>query len=271
MRSLDVDGTRIPALGLGTWQLEGRACERAVHEALALGYRHVDTAQVYENESAVGRGIAAAGVDRGDVFLVTKLWREHLRAADVARTTRASLKRLGTDYVDLLLIHWPSDVVPLAETLEAMHALQEEGLTRALGVSNFPVAWVEEARRIAPIVCNQVEYHPMLDQRRLRAGLRRHGIPLVAYSPLAHGHVHEEPELRAIAREHGASPAQMALRWLLDQEGVAVIPKATSREHLAENLGALELSLSDEDRRRIDALGRQGLRTADPPWAPKWD
>lgn len=274
MRPTDVVAARdarIPRLGLGTWQLEGEACARAVQEALELGFRHLDTAQMYENEEAVGRGLRRADVPRDEVFVTTKLWREHLDAASVRRTGEASLKRLGLERLDLLLIHWPNEDVPLEETLEAMRELQEEGKVAHLGVSNFPVDWLERALAVAPVVCDQVEYHPLLAQPALLRKAREHDLALVAYSPLAHGRVLREPAVKDVAARLGVSAAQVALRWLVEQEGVAAIPKASSRAHLEDDLAALALELSAEDRERLDTLASRGERTLDPDFAPEWD
>jgi 2,5-diketo-D-gluconate reductase B len=269
--TLDVRGIQIPKLGLGTWQLAGAACEEAVRDALALGYRHVDTARMYGNEADVGRGLAAADVDRAEVFLTTKLLPQRLRADDVRRQVEGSLADLRTDYVDLLLIQWPSpDGTPLAETLGAMRELQDAGAVRHLGVSNFPAAMVREALELAPIICDQVEYHPLLGQPALLELARERDLVITAYSPLAQGAVLREPAIRAIAEAHGKNPAQVVLRWLLDQPQVAAVPRASSHEHRAANLDIFDLELSDEERGAIAALQR-GERTIAPSWAPHWD
>lgn len=268
---VEAAGARIPRLGLGTWQLEGDACVRTVEEALSLGFRHLDTAQMYENEEAVGRGLRQAGVPRDQVFVTTKIWRENLDRDGVLRSTEASLKRLGLDAVDLLLVHWPDPGVPLEETLGAMQELQQQGKVAHLGVSNFPVAWLEKALEIAPVVCDQVEYHALLAQPALLQALRSRGLALVAYSPLAHGRLLEEPAVRDVAERLGASPAQVALRWLLDQEKVVAIPKASKRAHLEDDLRALELELDAQARERLDTLSSRGERTLDPDFAPRWD
>ncbi len=272
MKMLTHSGTRMPALGLGTWQLTGSACARAVRGALDLGYRHIDTAQAYGNEAEVGSAIAESGVDREQLFLTTKLWTDRLSRADVLRSAEESLRRLRTDRLDLLLIHWPNPRVPLAETLEAMAELREAGKLRHIGVSNFPVALLREAVEEvgADIFCDQVEYHPLLSQRPVLDYLRPRGMPLVAYSPLAHGKVLTHPEVRRIASKHGATPAQVSLAWLLGQDGVAAIPKASGMEHLRDNLAALDLDLDPADRAALDRL--QGhTRTVAPSWAPNWD
>lgn len=271
MPVVEARAARIPALGLGTWRMKGETCRSAVRAALELGYRHIDTARMYENEADVGRALRESPVARDDLFVATKLWMDELDEAGVRRATESSLERLKTGWIDLLLVHWPSDEVPLEETLGAMHALRERGLVKHVGVSNFPAEHVRRALESEPdLVCDQVEYHPFLGQERLKAALRERGIALVAYGPLAQGRVATDPELRSVAEELGATPAQVALRWLLAQPGVAAIPKAASHEHLEANLGALELELPERARKRIDALAR-GERFIDPDFAPAWD
>jgi len=264
--TLVISGTEIPKLGFGTWQLTGDACIEGVRDALELGYRHIDTARIYGNEAEVGQGIARSGVGRGSIFLTTKLWYRDLRAAEVRASVEASLRDLGVEQLDLLLIHWPNEDVALAETLAAMTELQEAGRVRHLGVSNFPPRLVRAALELAPIVCNQVEYHPFLGQPELLALAREHDLMLTAYSPLAHGEAHGDPVLRAIGEAHGKSAGQVALRWLLDQPHVGAVPKASSHEHRAANLAVFDFELSDDERGRIAGLER-GLRTADPSWA----
>lgn len=260
----------IPPLGFGTWQVTGRGCVEAVRDALDLGYRHVDTARAYENEAEVAEGIARSGVARDDIWLTTKLWHDGLRREQVREQLEGSLRALRTDRVDLLLVHWPNDDVPLAETLGAMAELRDEGKARHIGVSNFPSALLREAARIERIAANQVEYHAYLGQEAVLAACREHGVALTAYSPFAHGELLREPVLTEIAADHGATPAQVALRWLLDQPGVGAVPKASSHENRAANLGALELELTPEDVERIDALPKD-RRVIDPPFAPVWD
>ncbi|HEX7969519.1 MAG TPA: aldo/keto reductase, partial [Stellaceae bacterium] len=220
MKYLDIKGARVPAIGLGTWQLSGRGCEEAVRQALDLGYRHIDTAQMYGNEAEVGRAIRASGLGRDQIFLTTKLAPGNLAAGAVRRTAEESLRRLGTDHVDLLLIHWPTGEAPLGETLGAMADLRAAGKTRHIGVSNFNVQLLKEAMETygADLLCNQVEYHPYLSQRAVLAAVRRYGMMLTAYTPLARGRVARDPTLAAIGRKHDKSPAQVALRWLLDQD-----------------------------------------------------
>jgi 2,5-diketo-D-gluconate reductase B len=271
VKYLDIKGARVPALGLGTWQLSGRGCFEAVRQALDLGYRHIDTAQMYGNETEVGWAVRESGL-RDQIFLTTKLAPGNHAAAAVERSTEESLRRLATDHIDLLLIHWPTGEVPLGETLGALAALRNAGKTRHIGVSNFNVTLLDEAvgAHGADLLCNQVEYHPYLSQRAVLAAVRRHGLILTAYSPLARGRVQRDPVLTAIGRNYDKSPAQVALRWLLDQDAVA-IPKASRRAHLAANLAVFDFALSAGDRAAIDAL-RDGYRVVDPAgWAPDWD
>ncbi|MFC6863653.1 aldo/keto reductase [Halomicroarcula sp. GCM10025817] len=255
MEEIQVRGASVPALGLGTWQLTGRACRETVATALEMGYRHVDTAQAYGNERQVGRGIDDAAVDRDDLFLVTKLDARNRTAERVRRSTRKSLERLGTDYLDLLLIHQPNVplVASLSETLGAMNDLVDDGLVRHVGVSNFPRPMLRRARETssAPILTDQVQYHPYWDQRKLLTYCQIHDVLLTAYSPLARGGVLDDPVLVTIGNRYDKSPAQVALRWLVQQEGVATIPKASSREHLAENLAVFDFELTDEEMARI--------------------
>ncbi|MDX6683419.1 MAG: 2,5-diketo-D-gluconate reductase [Solirubrobacteraceae bacterium] len=269
--TVTVQGVEIPKLGLGTWQLTGAACERAVAEALALGYRHVDTARMYANEAEVGRAIAAADIAREELFLTTKLLPSALSADGVRRQLDGSLSDLGLDHVDLLLIHWPAtDGTPLAETLGAMVDAQQQGAVRHLGVSNFPSAMVREALELAPIVCDQVEYHPYLGQPDLLALARERDLMITAYSPLAQGAVLRDRVIRRIAEAHGRSGAQVVLRWLLDQPQVAAVPKASGHDHLAANLDVFSFELTDDERGAIAGLHR-GRRTIDPSFAPDWD
>jgi 2,5-diketo-D-gluconate reductase B len=269
-RELEVQGVRIPKLGLGTWQLTGADCVEAVRDALELGYRHLDTARNYGNEAEVGRGLAESGVDRGEVWLTTKLPHERLGAADVRREAEASLRELGVDHVDLLLIHWPSRDVPLAETLAAMGELRDEGKVRHLGVSNFPSRLLEEALELEAVLADQVEFHPYLGQPGLLRMARERDVMVCAYSPFSRGELLGEPVLREVGEAHGKSPAQVVLRWLLDQPQVSAIPKASSHERRAENLAVFDFKLSEPERNRIARLER-GARRIDPPWAPDWE
>ena len=256
MESKEIKGVQVPSLGLGTWRLSGDGCRAAVERAISSGYRHIDTAQMYGNEVEVGRGIEDSGVDRKDIFLVTKVSTSNFAHDDVIGSSRESLGKLGTDYVDLLLMHWPSRSVPLGETLGAMKELQEDGAIRHIGVSNFSPSLVEEAMEHAEIFCNQVEYHPYKSQAELLEQAGEKDYLLTAYSPVARGAVTDDETLREIGEAHGKSPAQVALRWLIQQEKVAAIPKAAGEEHLKSNLGIFDFQLNEEEMQRVFGLAR---------------
>ncbi len=272
MESLHTQGISLPRLGLGTFRMQGDACRAAVESALALGYRHIDTAEMYGNEEAIGAAIAASSVARKDLHVTTKVWHENLAPDAIRKAFDASLTKLRLDHVDLYLVHWPSRDMDLPAIFEPLLKLKEEGRTRAIGVANFTVALlktaVEEIR--APIACNQIEYHVMLDQTKVRNYLTAKSIPLVAYCPLAQGRAASDETLMAIGRKHGASAAQVALKWLLDQDGVAAIPKASRVESQQANLDALKVKLDDEDRKAIAALPKD-KRFVNPGSAPAWD
>src|SRR3712207_2937516 len=257
-----IKGEKVPALGLGTWRLSGEECRRGVERALALGYRHIDTAQMYRNEDEVGKGMQSSGVNREEVFLTTKVWPSDFSYERTIATTHESLKRLRTDRVDLLLMHWPSQGVPLEETLDAMRELQEEGSVRHIGVSNFPPSMVEDAARHAEIFCNQVEYHPYQAQNELLEQAMEMDYMLTAYRPLSRGEILNDETLQEIGGTHGKTPAQVALRWLIQQEKVAAIPKATREDHLTSNFDVFDFELSDEEMERVSRLkiGRASCR-----------
>ncbi len=263
----DID---VPALGFGTWKLTGEDAREGVRHALSIGYRHIDTAQIYRNEAEVGEGWKASGVPRSDFFLTTKVWIDQLRPDDVASSTRESLHKLQTDHVDLLLIHWPSRDVPVEDTLGAMMRLREQGLTRSIGVSNFTPTQFAHAATLAPLLTNQVEYHPLLSQDALLQTLRTNESLLTAYSPLAQGRVFDEPALIDISESRGVSVGQVVLAWLLAQDSVVAIPRSTSATHRQDNFGALQLDLTDDETARIDALDRE-MRLANPDFAPDWE
>jgi 2,5-diketo-D-gluconate reductase B len=272
MEYLQTQGIRLPRLGLGTYRMQGEACRAAVESALGLGYRHIDTAEMYGNEEAIGAAIAASGVARGNLHVTTKVWNENLAPDAIRRAFDASLKKLRLDHVDLYLVHWPARIMNLPAMFETLMKLKAEGRTRAIGVANFNIALlktvVEQIK--APIACNQVEYHVMLDQTPLRKYLAAKSIPLVAYCPLAQGKAASDPTLMAIGRKHGASAAQVALKWLLDQDGVAAIPKASRAESQQANLDALNVGLDDEDIKAIAGLPKN-TRLVNPGFAPAWD
>jgi 2,5-diketo-D-gluconate reductase B len=269
---LTVKGTKIPALGFGTWQLNGAQCEDAVAYALERGYRHIDTAQAYGNEREVGRAIARSGVARDAIFLTTKIAPDNLAAKDLLRSLAGSLEALATDHVDLLLVHWPSATVPMGETLRAMNEAKAQGKVKRIGVSNFTVAQMREAIEThgSEIFCNQIEYHALLAQSRVIDFARAHGIMVTAYCPLARGRIADQPALVAIAKAHGKSVAQVALRWLIQQDGVAAIPRSSKREHIAANFALFDFALSGEEMAAIDRL-RGNTRVVSPSFAPTWD
>jgi len=269
--TLTVRGIEVPKLGYGTWQVTGEAARESVRDALELGYRHIDTARMYGNEVEVGEGIRDSGVPRDELWLTSKVWPDDARADDVRRSAERQLADLGVERLDLLLLHWPAPGVPLAETLEALGALRGDGLIRELGVSNFPSAMLREAAALAPVFANQVEYHAYLAQDAVLGACHEHSVMLTAYSPFAHGRLLDDPVLAEIAAAHEATPSQVALAWLLEQELVSAIPKASSHERRAENLGALGLELGSDEHDRVGALRSRHLRTADPGFAPAWD
>lgn len=267
----------MPQLGLGTFRLQGQEAIDSVSTGLELGYRHIDTAQIYGNEVEVGQALAASGVPRREVYLTTKIWTEHLSADKLAASLKDSLHKLQVEQVDLTLIHWPSPggAVSVAESMQALLAARDAGLTGAIGVSNFPVALLHEAIHsvgASNIATNQVELHPYLQNRGVAAFARAAGIHVTAYMPLAYGKVMSDPVIGAIARRHGATPAQVTLAWLL-AKGYAVIPSSTKRDNLAGNLQARKLVLSVEDNAAIDALDVEGGggRLVSPEFAPQWD
>jgi diketogulonate reductase-like aldo/keto reductase len=276
MNLVEANGARIPAVGLGTLGLKDAACVDAVNAALRLGYRHIDTAERYGNEGEVGeglhQGLAAAGLKRDDVFVTTKVYHDKLAAADFERSLDESLKKLRLPFVDLLLIHWPNPKVPLAETIGALCKAKREGKTRHIGVANFTTALLDEAVKLAtePLVTNQIEVHPFLDQSKVIAACRRHGLSVTAYCPLARGKVPGNELLERIGKAHGKSSAQVSLRYLL-QQGMIVIPRTAKPEHLAANLAASDFTLSDAEMRDIDGLKRSDGRVVNPPHAPQWD
>lgn len=270
MQTITAGGMTMPKLGLGTWRMRGAECTESVLGALERGYRHLDTAQMYGNEDAVGAALAETRVPRGEIHLTTKVWWENLSPEAMRRSIENSLRQLRTNYVDLYLIHWPAPGMDLPAALGALARLKEEGLTRQIGVSNFPSALLAQAVTLAPVVCNQVEYHVLLRQDAVLEVARRHGVAVTAYCPLAQGRLADYPALEAIARKHGVSQAQVALKWLLDQDNVAAIPKAGRAVSQQANLDALRLVLDDADRRAIAGLPK-GERFVNPGFAPVWD
>src|SRR5207245_1650760 len=241
---VSANGARVPIVGLGTWELRGRTCARVVEQALRLGYRHIDTAEMYDNEREVGEGLRASGVKRDEAFITTKVWPSHFAPRELERAAKDSLMRLGLSEVDLLLLHWPNPRIPLSETLGALCKVKQAGLARHIGVSNFTVALIEEAVRLAgePLVCNQIELHPFLDQTKVVAACRAKGMAVVAYSPIARGNAKNDAVLARVGKAHGKTAAQVCLRWLTQQQ-IAVIPRTSRVEPLLENFPIFGLEL----------------------------
>lgn len=262
----------VPRLGLGTWQLTGEEGVEAMKRALELGYRHIDTAQLYENEALVATALEESEVSRENVFIATKINHIEIPAAtrdEVFEATHESLERLGLDTIDLLYVHWPAGNYDPAVTLPAFEELRERGLIDHIGLSNFTPALLEDALEHldAPLTAHQVEMHPLFQQETLHEYARRDGHSLVAYSPLSNGEVFDVPVLREIAEKYGVSVAQISLSWLLHKEQIAAVPKASSEAHLRENLRSTTFELDDEDVERIDSLDREE-RFIDPDGAP---
>src|SRR6195256_200298 len=264
MPFVEANGARIPAIGLGTWELRGRTCARIVEQALKLGYRHIDTAQIYENEREVGEGMRASKVRRDEIFVTTKVWTNHFAPHDLERSTKESLTKLRLTEVDLLLLHWPNPQVPLSETLGALARVKQLGMARHIGVSNFTVALIEQAIAVCPepLVCDQVEYHPYLDQTKVREACARHGMALVAYSPIAKGRIKNDRALLRIGDRYRKSAAQVCLRWLV-QQNVSAIPRTSRLERLSENIDIFDFKLSDEEMAQISQMGTAQGRLTD--------
>jgi diketogulonate reductase-like aldo/keto reductase len=267
---IKTEDIEIHSLGFGTYQITGEACKNAVADAIAIGYRHIDTAQMYENEEVVGRGIKASGIDREDLFITTKVWYTDLQKNKVLQNTAESLRKLQTDYIDLLLIHWPAKDIPLEETFDAMMQLKAHGKIRHIGVSNFTVPLLQKAINIASIVCNQVEHHPYLDQTPVLDFVRAHQMFLTSYCPVAKGRVMEDDLLKEIGNTYGKNPAQVTLRWLIQLEKVAAIPKASKHDHRAQNFDVFDFQLTEAEMHNISALQGDN-RLINPSWAPQWD
>lgn len=265
-------GARIPVLGVGTMTLKENVCVELVEAALQLGYRHLDTAQMYGNEREVGEGLRGSGLKRDDVFLTTKVWFNRLAPGDFERSVDESLEKLKLPWVDLLMIHWPNAQIPLAGSIDALCKVKKQGLAKNIGVANFNIAMLDEAtaRASEPIAVLQIETHPYLDQSKIIAAARRHGMAVVGYCPLARGKVPGDETLQKIGRAHGKTASQVALRFL-EQERIIPIPRTSKRERLAENLGSLDFKLSEAEMAEIGKLRRPDSRIVSPPQAPKWD
>jgi 2,5-diketo-D-gluconate reductase B len=273
MDSITTQNVAIPRLGFGTFRMPGDDCQPVVESAIALGYRHIDTAAMYQNEDAVGAAFASSNLPREKLFVTTKVWHDNLLSADAIRKAfDASLVKLRLDYVDMYMVHWPSKHMNLKVVMDTLTALRDDGRTRAIGVCNFNLpmirATVEDLG--APIAAVQVEYHPFLDQSELLTYLRQHAIPLTAYAPLAQGRAASDPTLARIGEKHGVSAAQVSIAWLLDQPGVIAIPKAQRQESQRSNLEALSIILDEQDQAAIAALPKN-LRYVTPDFAPAWN
>ena len=274
MQTVNANGANIPALGFGTFRMPEEDVHRILPQALKLGFRHVDTAQVYKNEAAVGDAIAKSGVSRGDIFLTTKVWVDQYKHDDFIHSVDESLTKLKTDYVDLLLLHWPKSDVPLAERIGALNELHKAGKVRNIGISNFNVALMDESVRLsdAPIANNQIEYHPYLDQTKVIEAARKHGISITAYYLMADGNVPKDEVLRDIGAKHGKTSAQVALRWAVQQPGVIALSKTATESRLPENFDIFDFDLSDEEMKAIFALAKTDGRIVNPGHlAPHWD
>jgi 2,5-diketo-D-gluconate reductase B len=272
--AVEAKGARIPLVGLGTWDLRGRTCARVVEQALRLGYRHIDTAEMYDNEREVGEGLRASGIPRNEVFVATKVWPSHFAPRDLLRAAKDSLVKLRLSEVDLLLLHWPNPQIPLSETLGALCKVKEGGMARHIGVSNFNTGLLDEAVALStePLVCNQFECHPFLDQSKLIAACREKGMAVVAYSPIARGGAKNDAVLARIGQEHGKTAAQVCLRYLVQQD-IGVIPRTSKIERLEENNSIFDFALTDTEMAEIAKLAHRDGRIVD--WSfsgsPKWD
>lgn len=265
---------RIPALGFGTWQLVGETCENMVKEALKIGYRHIDTASTYENESEVGRALKDSAVSRNEIFLTSKVWPDDFAPDDLQEAVDQSLKRLQTDYVDLLLLHWPNPEVPLEKTMRALCETKRAGKAKNIGISNFTIRLIKQAIETAdePLAVNQIEYHPFLDQSQVKQVMDEEGLILTAYCPIAQGKVMDDKVLKEIAQKHDKSPVQISLRWLMQQKNVCAVPRTSKPEHAKNNFEIFDFELSHKEIEQIDQLTQQNSRLVDPSsLAPEWD
>ncbi|WLS09288.1 aldo/keto reductase [Shinella sumterensis] len=274
MKTVNANGAHIPQLGFGTFRMPENDVLSILPKALQAGFTHVDTAQIYENEAAVGEAIQRSGIARENIFLTTKVWVANYAKAAFAASVEESLRKLKADHVDLLLLHWPNDAVPLDVQIAELNAVRERGLTRHIGISNFNTALMAEAARLsaAPLATNQVEYHPFLDQTKVHAAAETYGMALTAYFAMADGKVPAAPVLKEIGAAHGKSAAQVALRWLIQQPDVVALTKTVTEARLAENLGIFDFALTADEMMRIHALARADGRIVSPDGlAPAWD
>lgn len=274
MHNVNANGASIPAIGLGTWTLDDAAAAGMVDAAIAAGYRHVDTAAMYGNEKGVGAGLKASGIPRDDVFVTTKIWHDQISNGALQASLERSVEKLGLERVDLALIHWPSKDIPLAESIAALNDCVKRGLTRHIGVSNFTIPLIEKAAALsaAPLVCNQIENHPLLDQTRVIRAARAAGMAVTSYCPLARGgDLFENPAVAGPAGRYGVSPAQVILRWHVQQDGVIAIPRTSNPARLSENITVFEFELTDDEMSAINALRTSGHRICDFDFSPDWD
>ena len=263
---------KIPKLGFGTHRLEKEAAVEIIKKALQIGFRHIDTAQIYSNEKEVGFAIKESSILREDLFLTTKIWKDFLTEKEVKRTFKMSLEQLKTDYVDLLLIHWPNPEVSLEETLNAFKELREKGKARYIGVSNFPADLLKKAKKICPdILTNQVEYHPLLSQKKLLEEIGRQNMFLTAYSSLMRGHIFKIQQIQNLSKKYHKSPSQIVLRWLIDQKNVIALFMSSNKQHIFENFSIFDFQLEEKDKKQLFQLNNNRQRLINPPFAPKWD
>jgi 2,5-diketo-D-gluconate reductase B len=264
----------IPTLGFGTSELRGETAIRIVQHALNVGYRHIDTAPVYDNEREVGQALRSSGIPREEIFVTTKVWIDSFHTAALQKSVEMSLRRIDLNILDLVLLHWPNPKVPLEETIKSLNLVKRRGLVKHIGLSNFTIDLMIQVMACSeePLVANQVEYHPFLNQQRLLEGVRAHGMKLVAHTPLARGTVFHDSVLQSIAKSHGKSAGQVALRWLDQQPGVVAIPSSKNPGHVCENWNVFDFTLSNEEMERIYALSRPNGRILNwEGFAPKWD
>lgn len=274
MWTVNANGAEIPALGFGTFELAPDDAVRMVEHAIQAGYRHIDTAQIYGNEADVGEAIAHAPVKRDEIFLTTKVWIDAMRPGKLEASVEESLKKLQTDYVDLLLLHWPNPKVDFQAMFDSLNKVRAEGMTRHIGISNYPTDWMERAIAAseAPLVTNQVEYHPFLAQKAVYPALRKANMALTAYCPLAQGRVFKSEKLVEIADRHNKNPGQITLRWLIQQDGVVAIPRSGKEAHASSNIEVFDFELSQGEMDEISALAKPDGRVINPEGlAPEWD
>jgi diketogulonate reductase-like aldo/keto reductase len=247
---------KVPALGLGTYKLDGRAGEEAISVAISIGYRHLDTAQFYRNEDVVGNAVKRSGINRKEFFIVTKVWPGDFNKRNFVPNVERSLRLLKSDYIDLLLLHWPSDEATNDRAVELLAECHTKGYARLIGVSNFSIAQLKRAQRRAPIFCNQVEYNPYRNQQEMLKYVQENELLMTAYSPLAVGRIERDKTLTSLAEKYQKTPGQIVLRWLLQQKNVSPIPKANNEKHLKENRDVFDVEISEEDMEVMYKLGR---------------